>query len=128
MFEKETKHNLSEVLELDAYSTKTLELIVNFLKSGYIDRKSKEKSDPSSGRKVPDFSIIPDDVDTLMEMLLAVNQLDIQPLLDLITQKTANMIKGKSPKQICAIFGETEPFTPAEEEKVYKDNPWLRGV
>merc|ERR1712146_242733 len=61
----------------------------------------------------------------LFNMILAANYLDIKPLLDLTCKTVANMIKGKTPDQIKALFGVTRDFTPEEEEQVRKENPWL---
>eukprot|EP01092_Planopodium_desertum_P013351 TRINITY_DN6438_c0_g1_i1.p1 TRINITY_DN6438_c0_g1~~TRINITY_DN6438_c0_g1_i1.p1 ORF type:complete len:165 (+),score=28.53 TRINITY_DN6438_c0_g1_i1:603-1097(+) len=63
----------------------------------------------------------------LFDLILAANYLDIKSLLDLSCKTVANMIKGKTPDEICHMFGVHEPFTPEEEESVYKENPWLKG-
>ena len=64
------------------------------------------------------------DQQTLFELILAANFLDIKPLLDLTCKTVANMIKGKSPEEIRKTFNIKNDFTPEEEEKVRKDNEW----
>eukprot|EP01105_Mastigella_eilhardi_P025587 TRINITY_DN700_c0_g1_i1.p1 TRINITY_DN700_c0_g1~~TRINITY_DN700_c0_g1_i1.p1 ORF type:complete len:149 (+),score=56.20 TRINITY_DN700_c0_g1_i1:397-843(+) len=64
------------------------------------------------------------DQDTLFQLILAANYLDIKPLLDLTCKTVALMIKGKSPEEIRKTFNILTP-TPEEEEEVRKANPWL---
>jgi S-phase kinase-associated protein 1 len=64
------------------------------------------------------------DQETLFELILAANYLNIQPLLDLTCKTVANMIKGKSPEEIRKTFNIKNDFTPEEEEKVRKENEW----
>jgi hypothetical protein len=61
---------------------------------------------------------------TLFELTLAANYLDIKGLLDLVCKTVANMIKGKTPKQIRQTFNIKNDFTPEEEEQVRKENVW----
>jgi len=65
------------------------------------------------------------DQQTLFELILAANYLDIKSLLDLTCKTVANMIKGKTPEEIKKVFGIDKDFTPEEEEAVRKENPWL---
>eukprot|EP01104_Vermistella_antarctica_P003021 TRINITY_DN13196_c0_g1_i1.p1 TRINITY_DN13196_c0_g1~~TRINITY_DN13196_c0_g1_i1.p1 ORF type:complete len:179 (-),score=65.05 TRINITY_DN13196_c0_g1_i1:317-799(-) len=61
---------------------------------------------------------------TLFELIMAANYLDIKPLLDLTCKTVANMIKGKSPEEIRKTFNIKNDFTPEEEEQVRKENAW----
>jgi S-phase kinase-associated protein 1 len=65
------------------------------------------------------------DQSELFELILAANYLNIKELLDLTCKTVANMIKGKSPEEICKTFGVDKEFTPEEEERVRKDYPWI---
>eukprot|EP01010_Urceolus_cornutus_P001023 NODE_1537_length_860_cov_275.087546_g1192_i0.p1 GENE.NODE_1537_length_860_cov_275.087546_g1192_i0~~NODE_1537_length_860_cov_275.087546_g1192_i0.p1 ORF type:complete len:205 (+),score=27.28 NODE_1537_length_860_cov_275.087546_g1192_i0:78-617(+) len=50
----------------------------------------------------------------LFNTLKAANFLGIEPLRDLCCAAIANMLRSKTPEQICQTFGVTEPFTPEE--------------
>ncbi|OEL23295.1 hypothetical protein BAE44_0015686 [Dichanthelium oligosanthes] len=45
-----------------------------------------------------DKAFIDIDKDTLYDLLLAANYLEVKPLLDLACQKVADMIRGKTPE------------------------------
>lgn len=63
--------------------------------------------------------------DTLFDILLAANYMDVHPLLDLCSAKVASMIKGKTAEQIREDFGIVNDFTPEEEEAVVAENRWI---
>jgi len=62
--------------------------------------------------------------ETLFELILAANYMDIKSLLDLTCAKVASMIKGKTPEQIRKQFNIQNDFTPEEEEAVRAENKW----
>jgi len=64
------------------------------------------------------------DLNTVFELILAANYLDIHQLLDLTCRSIANLIKGKSPEEIRKTFNIKNDFTPEEEEQVRKENEW----
>ena len=64
------------------------------------------------------------DQSVLFELILAANYLDIKGLLDVTCLSVANMIKGKTPKEIRTTFNIKNDFTPGEEEQVRKENEW----
>lgn len=64
------------------------------------------------------------DQQRLFELILAANYLNIKPLLDLMCQTVANMIKGKTPEDIRSTFNIENDFTPEEEEEVRRENQW----
>jgi S-phase kinase-associated protein 1 len=51
--------------------------------------------------------------------------LDIKSLLDLTCQTVADVIKGKTPKEIRKTFNIKNDFTPEEEKEVRRENPWV---
>ncbi|OEL23296.1 SKP1-like protein 1B [Dichanthelium oligosanthes] len=86
-------------------------------------------SNASSGKKVDELAFfdkefIDVDQDTLHELLLAANSLEIKPLLDLACQRAADMIKDKTPEQIREMFGIINDFSPEEEEEFRKEYAW----
>ena len=85
-----------------------------------------EKGEKRTDDIIPwDLDYMQLDKDTLFQLILAANYMDIKPLLDLGCQTVANMIKGKTPKEIRHTFGITGDFTPEEEEQVRKENEWV---
>ncbi|XP_073286269.1 SKP1-like protein 1B [Primulina huaijiensis] len=64
------------------------------------------------------------DQDTLFDLMLAANYLNIKGLLDLTCQTVADMMKGKTPEQIRKQFNIKNDYTPEEEEEVRKENAW----
>lgn len=61
---------------------------------------------------------------TLLDLILAANQLGIEPLLARTCQHTARLIKGKSTEEIRRTFNIKNDFTPEEEERVVRENAW----
>ncbi|CAE6076840.1 unnamed protein product [Arabidopsis arenosa] len=61
---------------------------------------------------------------TLFDVILAANYLNIKDLLDLGCQTVADMITGKNPDEIRALFGIRNDFTPEEEEEIRQQNQW----
>jgi S-phase kinase-associated protein 1 len=66
--------------------------------------------------------------ETLFELILAANYMDIKPLLDLTCATVASMIKGKTPEEIRKIFNIVNDFTPEEEAQVREDNKWCEDA
>merc|ERR1711916_114461 len=62
--------------------------------------------------------------ETLFELILAANYMDIKSLLDLTCAKVASLIKGKSPEEIRKTFNIVNDFTPEEEAQVREENKW----
>lgn len=62
--------------------------------------------------------------DTLFELILAANYMDIKPLLDLTCATVASLIKGKTPEEIRRTFNIVNDFTPEEEAHVREENKW----
>ncbi|KEH23709.1 SCF ubiquitin ligase, SKP1 component [Medicago truncatula] len=64
------------------------------------------------------------DQQTLFQILLAANYLNIKNLLDLCCQTVADDIKDKKPEEIRKIFNVENDFSPEEEAKVQNENTW----
>lgn len=68
------------------------------------------------------------DHDTLFEIILAANYLDVAKLLDLSCKAVAEMIKGKTPEEIRVIFNIKNDFSPEEEEEIKRENSWIEDL
>ena len=62
--------------------------------------------------------------ETLFELILAANFMDILPLLELSCATVASMVKGKTPEEIRQHFSIVNDFTEAEEARVREENKW----
>ena len=62
--------------------------------------------------------------ETLFEIVLAANYLDLKPLLELSCAKVASMIKGKSVQEVRTLFNIENDFTPEEEAQIMEENKW----
>ena len=71
-----------------------------------------------------DATFVEVDQETLFELILAANYMDVKALLDLTCCKVASMIKGKTPEEIRKQFNIQNDFTPEEEKAVRAENKW----
>ncbi|CAK7329481.1 unnamed protein product [Dovyalis caffra] len=71
-----------------------------------------------------DTEFVKVDQNTLFDLILAANYLNIKGLLDLTCQTVADMIKGKTPEEIRKTFNIKNDFTPEEEDEVRRENQW----
>merc|ERR1719284_2393880 len=71
-----------------------------------------------------DASFVEIEQETLFELILAANYMDIKSLLDLTCATVASMIKGKTPEDIRKTFNIVNDFTPEEEAQVREENKW----
>lgn len=117
-----------EAVPLPNVTAKILELVKKYCEyhtanpTPASDDKSEEKR--SDNISPWDLEFCKVDQQTLFDLILAANYLDIKPLLDLTCKTVANMIKGKTPEEIRKTFNIKNDFTPEEEEQVRKENEW----
>ncbi|KAJ3670467.1 hypothetical protein LUZ60_010791 [Juncus effusus] len=71
-----------------------------------------------------DTEFIKVDLNTLYDLILAANYLNVKGLLDLTCETVANMIKGKNPEEIRKRFNIKNDFTPEEEADIRRENQW----
>ena len=62
--------------------------------------------------------------DSLFDIIMAANYLDIKPLLDLACCRVACMMKGRCTTEVRQMFDIVNDFTPEEEEKIIAENKW----
>jgi len=101
--------------------SQTLVKVIEFLK---YHQRAEDKSVDENERAVWDKNYTKVDDETLFNLILAANYLDIKPLLDLTCKAVADEIKGKSPEEIRSRFNIKNDFTPEEEEEVKRENAW----
>eukprot|EP00035_Acanthoeca_spectabilis_P019725 m.429437 g.429437 ORF g.429437 m.429437 type:complete len:187 (+) comp17004_c0_seq1:236-796(+) len=110
----------SEILEkVKAYCAKHDDAPVKLT----LEQETELREQPITGWD-KDFVDVP--LATLFHMILAANFLDIKPMLNLTCKAVAEMIKGKSPDEIKAIFGIEGEFTEEEKKAVFEEHEWLR--
>ena len=68
------------------------------------------------------------DKETLFNLTLAANYLDIKPLLDLCCAKIASFIKNRTPEEIRVNLDIVNDFSPEEEAQVRAENKWVEDV
>ncbi|KAK4568105.1 hypothetical protein RGQ29_003751 [Quercus rubra] len=71
-----------------------------------------------------DAEFVKVDQNTLFDLIVAANYLNIKGLLDLTCKTVAEMMKGKTPQEIRDIFHIKNDYTPEEEEEVRRENQW----
>uniref|UniRef100_A0A0E0L6Z7 SKP1-like protein n=1 Tax=Oryza punctata TaxID=4537 RepID=A0A0E0L6Z7_ORYPU len=71
-----------------------------------------------------DGEFIDVDTDMLYDLIMAANFMGVEGLLNLAAQRTAELIKDKSPEQIRETFGIKNDLTPEEEEEIRKEYEW----
>lgn len=67
-------------------------------------------------------------VDDIIDIVIAANFLDIDPLTELSCAKLASLMKGKSVEDIRKQFGIENDFSPEEEAQIREENKWAESV
>lgn len=101
--------------------SRTLAKVIEFLK---YHQKAEDADTSEDDRKQWDRDYVKVDDETLFNLILASNYLDIKALLDLTCKAVADEIKGKTPEEIRTRFNIVNDFTPEEEEEVKRENAW----
>ncbi|KAL6208855.1 hypothetical protein ACLB2K_019799 [Fragaria x ananassa] len=104
-------------IPLPNVTSKTLSKVIEYCK------KHAEDSGEEA-LKAWDADFIKFDTDTLYDVIMAANYLNIKSLLDLTCQRVADMCKGKTPEEIRRTFNIKNDFSPEEEEAVRRENQW----
>lgn len=119
----------SQEIPLPNVKTEVLVKVIAYCKH-HVDQPAapiqKPLVDSDMKKVVPawDADFVDLEQETLFELILAANYMDIKPLLDLTCAKVASMIKGKTPEQIRKTFNIVNDFSPEEELKVREENKW----
>ncbi|KAF7051034.1 hypothetical protein CFC21_059319 [Triticum aestivum] len=71
-----------------------------------------------------DDSFVQVDQDTLFDLMLAANYLDMKSLLDLTCKTVADQIRGRTLEEIRKKFNIVNDYTKDEEQEVRRENSW----
>ncbi|XP_042397306.1 SKP1-like protein 1 [Zingiber officinale] len=112
-----------DTIPLPNVTSRILVKVIEYCQKHVLDDPAKS-SDDKAELKSWDDNFVKVDQATLFELMLAANYMDIKGLLDLLCQSVADMITGKTPKEIRKTFNIKNDFTPEEEEKVRRESQW----
>jgi len=122
-----TVKNMVEDTGLDApvplpmVDSKILIKVIEYCKYHH---RAEAEALPEDDKSVWDKDFVRVDDETLFNLILAANYLDIKSLLDLTCKTVADEIKGKTPEEIRTRFNIKNDFTPEEEEEVKRETAW----
>nr|GMD63028.1 SKP1-like protein 1A [Ipomoea batatas] len=88
--------------------------------------KSHAETAQTSQDDLKDFdaNFIKVDHQTLSDLIIAANFLNVKSLLDLTCQAVTNLIKKMTVEKVRKFFNIQNDFTPEEEEEIRKANAW----
>ncbi|AES87708.1 putative S-phase kinase-associated protein [Medicago truncatula] len=96
---------------------KILAMVIEYCKK-HVDAASSDELEKW------DAEFVKVDQNTLFNLIMAANYLNIKSLLDLTCMTTMDNIKDKTPEEIRKIFNIKNDYTPEEEEEVRRENSW----
>ncbi|CAI0547369.1 unnamed protein product [Linum tenue] len=105
-------------IPLPNVTAKILAMVIEYCKKHHDSPKQDE------AMKTWDKKFVKVDQDTLFDLILAANYLNIKELLDLTCKTVADMMSGKTPEEIRKIFNIKNDYTPEEEAEVRRENQW----
>ncbi|GLT86071.1 hypothetical protein SLE2022_042340 [Rubroshorea leprosula] len=111
------------VIPLPNVTSKILSKVLEYCKK-HVDGDADKDKAGDDELKAWDAEFVKVDQNTLFDLILAANFLNIKRLLDLTCETVADIIKGKTPEEIRKTFNIKNDFTPEEEEEVRKENQW----
>ncbi|XP_004310192.1 PREDICTED: SKP1-like protein 1A [Fragaria vesca subsp. vesca] len=109
-------------IPLPNVSGQILAKVIEYLKKHLDDKESKNDNDEGVSLEIRRKFRKDRPEHMLFDLIVAANYRNIKELLDLTCQTVADMIKGKTPEQICKTFNIENDFTPEEEEEVRREN------
>lgn len=65
------------------------------------------------------------DVNTLFDIIISAEILEMKKLMSLCSEKVVNLIKGKQPEELRALFGINSDLKQEEEDMIRLENEWL---
>ena len=119
----------SEEVPLSTISTYQLRKVVQWLEQhkndAVLDRlKGEEKDYNSDNISEWDKNFFSLSQEEVFDLILAANYLDIKDMLDILAKTVANMMKGKTAREIRETFNIECDLTEEEIEKIQNENEW----
>ncbi|KAJ0603891.1 putative S-phase kinase-associated protein [Helianthus annuus] len=103
-------------IPLPNVTIKIMSMVVEYCKKHVLSTNSKGKT-VDDDLKAFDSEFVNVDQDTLFDLILAANHLNIKSLLDLTCKTVADMVKGKTTKEILKMVKKQEEEEKARREK-----------
>ena len=75
-----------------------------------------------------DYNFVNQDQNTIFEIILGANYMDIKPLLEVSCAKIASMINGKTTEEIRKTFDIQNDFTPEEEKQIQEEDKYVTSI
>ncbi|KAJ8439804.1 hypothetical protein Cgig2_029064 [Carnegiea gigantea] len=116
----------SEAIPLPSITGKILSKVIEYCKK-HVETPKSDTRFAADDLKDWDAAFTKDlihDQETLFDLMLASNYLDIKGLLDLTCQYVADATKGKKPEEIRATFHIVNDYTPEEEDEIRRELSW----
>ena len=109
-------------IPLPNIDSKILEKIIYYLE--YTNNKELSPEEKTNKEK----ELLDIDDDTMFNLILGCNYLQLNNLLDKCCKVVADIIKEcKNPEEIRKRFNIKNDFTPEEEEEIIRENSWLNN-
>ncbi|XP_048527148.1 SKP1-like protein 1 [Triticum urartu] len=115
-----------DVIPLPNVTGRILSRILDYVNRHFSDPVGVTSSCPGADDPLRRFddSFVHVDQDTLFDLLLAANFLDMQSLLDLTCKAVADQISGRTLEEIRKKFNIVNDYTKDEEQEVRRENSW----
>ncbi|KAL4204066.1 hypothetical protein AMTRI_Chr01g107850 [Amborella trichopoda] len=117
-------------IPLPNISNETLSKVIEYLNHHIKDDKGKGKAGEEENKKTEweliewDEKFFSIDLQTLIDITLAANYLNVKSLFDKTCMTIANHIKDWSAEEVWKAFEIQNDFSPEEEEQVKMENQW----
>ncbi|EOY17275.1 hypothetical protein QUC31_001403 [Theobroma cacao] len=114
-----------DTIPLHNVSSTCLSAIIEYCKSHLAFRAGDTSSSIDEQVRTYDEEFVKArDNESLKEMILAANYLNIKELLDMLNQAVADRIKNRSVEYVRRFFGIENDYTPEEEAALRAENEW----
>ncbi|CAI8600992.1 unnamed protein product [Vicia faba] len=113
-----------EGIPIPNVTSQILAKVIEYCKKHVEAANSEEKPAANDDLKTWDAEFVKVDQQTLFDLILAANYLDIKSLLDLISQAIAQIVASKTVEETRKMFNIVNDFTKEEEEELRRENKW----